>query len=348
MDTHKFKGQSLLVIGHAYIGDALMTLPFIAALIKANPQKLTVLAPSPGLAIYARLPGVTNAEERGPTASPIKRLRLAGYDTALVLKDDFASALLAWRARIPKRIGFAGEGARLLLTEAVTKKNAALHGAMRYFALLGKDLPEAFAEFHTLFPTSPAERKRAAAILASLPEPVIAFAPTTTRAEKDWPLKRCHAFLRQTLGAGISVVLLGGEKDILRHQDICTWQTADGEPASKRGTLLDLSGQTTLGETAALLADIPLLVCCDSGPMHLAAAMGTHIIALFGQSDPERSGPLPWHPDGVQPVIVRSALSCAPCLRKRCGENAACMQSIEERIVFEYVYTFLKRGRRYA
>jgi lipopolysaccharide heptosyltransferase II len=359
--TIEITNRSLLVIGHSYIGDALMTTPFIQSLLQAKPKRLDVLAGAPGIEVYARIPGITGAEVRGrrpddkaPEAQRggsalAKRLRQAGYDAVFVLKDDLAAAITAWRARIPRRIGFAGEGAGIFLTRAVQKKNAAAHGAARYFALLGQEAP---AELYGIFHVSPEEKARARALIAALPQPVIAFAPSTTRAEKDWPLPHCRAFLAMARDAGISVALLGGEQDTPRHDIICRPNIAaehseknnqTKNALSKKGSLLDLTARTSLGETAALIQALPLIVCADSGPMHLAAAVGTQIIALFGQTDPARSGPA-----RNDAVILRSSLPCSPCLKKHCGLNAPCMLSIEACAVFEHVQKVLNQGCRHA
>lgn len=124
--------------------------------------------------------------------------------------------------------------------------------------------------------------------------------------------------LREELGIGI--VLTGGEAGPLERIR-----------GRMRTGAVNLGGRTTLRELACLYRQASLLVTTDSGPMHLAAAMGTPVVALFGPTDPARTGPY-----GPGHRVIRRALSCAPCLRKRCG-NPRCMTEISVEEVFEAV-----------
>jgi 3-deoxy-D-manno-octulosonic-acid transferase/heptosyltransferase-1 len=130
--------------------------------------------------------------------------------------------------------------------------------------------------------------------------------------------------LREELGIGI--VLTGGEAGPLERIR-----------GRMRTNAVNLGGRTTLRELACLYRQAALVVTTDSGPMHLAAAMGTPVVALFGPTDPARTGPY-----GPGHRVIRRALSCAPCLRKQC-ETTRCMTEISVKEVFEAVREILWR-----
>lgn len=133
--------------------------------------------------------------------------------------------------------------------------------------------------------------------------------------------------LREELGIGI--VLTGGEAGPLER--------IRGRMRTKA---VNLGGQTTLRELACLYRQAALVVTTDSGPMHLAAAVGTPVVALFGPTDPVRTGPY-----GPGHRVIRRALSCAPCLRKRC-DLPRCMKEISVEEVFEAVREMLAAPKR--
>jgi len=128
--------------------------------------------------------------------------------------------------------------------------------------------------------------------------------------------------IRQELGIG--VILTGGEAGPLERIKV-----------RMKTAAFNLGGQTTLRELAALYRDASLVITTDSGPMHLAAAMGTPVVALFGPTDPARTGPY-----GGGHRIVRRALSCSPCFRKQC-EAPRCMTEISVEEVFAAVKEIL-------
>ena len=308
-------GRRILVVGHSFLGDALMTTPFIRALADSGPDALGILAAGHGLDVYGRLPFAPILHERSEP-SVIRRIRQTGYDLAFVLKDDLSSVLAVWRCAIKERRGFARECSSLFLTRAVRPSNAPVHGAARHFALAGiPPPPDLKTEYHL----RAEERARASVLLAEVGTPYIVLAPSTTRPEKNWPLEQCRDFIQRITQSGQTVVLLGAGTDRQRHSLM-----------SKDSGALDLTGLTTTGEAAALIEGAACVVACDSGPMHLAAALGRPLVALFGQTDPARCGPC-----STQAVILRATTACSPCLNHRCGSGARCMASIPAEKVCE-------------
>jgi ADP-heptose:LPS heptosyltransferase len=155
----------------------------------------------------------------------------------------------------------------------------------------------------------------------------VAVNPVAFWETKLWEEKKFAVLadrLREELGIGI--VLTGGESAPLER--ICRMM---------RTKAVNLGGRTTLRELACIYREADLLVTTDSGPMHLAAAVGTPVVALFGPTDPARTGPY-----GSGNRIVRKGLSCSPCFRKRC-ETPRCMTDISVEEVFTAVKEMLAR-----
>ena len=153
----------------------------------------------------------------------------------------------------------------------------------------------------------------------------VAVNPVAFWETKLWEEEKFAALadrLQEELGIGI--VLTGGESVPLER--ICRMM---------RTKAVNLGGRTTLRELACLYREAALLVTTDSGPMHLAAAVGTPVVALFGPTDPARTGPY-----GPGHRIIRKGLSCSPCFRKRC-ETPRCMTDISVEEVFAAVKEML-------
>jgi lipopolysaccharide heptosyltransferase II len=256
----------------------------------------------------------------------LRRLKEYHFELAFVLKDDLASAILAWRCRINQRRGFAREGASLFLTHAIDPKKTSRHGAARHFALAAMTAPK---KPQTSFLVSADEAQEAKTLLGQT-KTYIVFTPTTTRTEKDWPETACRDFIEKCTSLSpstkpMTIVLLGVAGDSDRHQRI-----AAGTP------VLNLTGKTSVGVMAALIQSATCLVACDSGPMHLAAALKRPLVALFGQTDPDHCGPA-----SPFATIIRAETTCAPCHNRHCGANSACMASITAEKVYAAVAQIL-------
>jgi len=173
------------------------------------------------------------------------------------------------------------------------------------------------------------ERRRVAELLeqhAGTHNPFVAVNPVAFWETKLWEEEKFAALcdrIREELGIG--VVLTGGEAGPL-----------DRIRARMKTEAVNLGGQTTLRELAGLYGQAALLITTDSGPMHLAAAVGTPVVALFGPTDPARTGPY-----GAGHRVIRGGLSCIPCFRKRC-ETRDCMRGITVDEVFAAVKELLE------
>jgi lipopolysaccharide heptosyltransferase I len=257
-------------------------------------------------------------------------LRGRRYDAVLDLQGLFKSGLyvLATGARI--RIGFAEgrEGATWFLTHRVTAPPQPVHAVERYLALAAAvDATEPVRDFHIALA---AEVEAAAASrVARVPRPRAVLHPAARWRTKLWEPDGWRRVAAALQGAGCGVIFTGGRQDVPLVEAIV--RRLEPPP-------LSLAGRLTLKELAALLGTVDLMITVDSGPMHIAAAMGTPVLALFGATDPLRTGPM------GPGTVLRHALPCSPCLRRRCRipERYRCMRDITVEEVLEAARSLLR------
>ncbi|MCF8031753.1 MAG: lipopolysaccharide heptosyltransferase II [Desulfarculaceae bacterium] len=344
--------RRILVRATNWVGDAVMTLPALAALHRACPQAdIEVLARPWAGAVYAAVPGVSRVlayDKDGAHAGAGGLLRLAGelrarrYDWALLLQNAFEAALLARLARVPTRLGYARDGRGFLLSHAVklAPKFRQVHETSYYLyilrqaGLLTSDPPaggvapklrlrEADRAWASEFV---ARQGLGGARLLGI-APGAAFGPA-----KMWPAERFAAAARE-LGASWDAALLFGSSG---EAPACG-AVAKGLEGAKA---LDLAGTTDLGQALALLERVSLFLTNDSGLMHAAAALGRPTVAVFGSTNPVTTGPL-----GPRVTLVRGRAECAPCLKPTCERgDLACFTSVEPDAVAQAALALLQGG----
>lgn len=250
----------------------------------------------------------------------VAEVRRRRYDVVLDLQGLLKSAVyvLATGARI--RVGFAEgrEGAPWALTHKVVAPLQPVHAVERYLALAAAvDATEPVREFHISLSAEDVSLGRSHLAACRVPpgRPRVALHPAARWRSKLWEVSRWRELAAALLAEGIGVILTGGREDEPLGKAI----TAGLEPPP-----LSLAGRLPLKQLVAVLREVDLLVTVDSGPMHLAAAVGTPVVALFGPTDPLRTGPL-----GAG-RILRRELPCSPCLRRRCriADVYRCMRDL--------------------
>ena len=307
--------RTLLVMPN-WVGDCVMALPVVEALAAADRQ-VVALAKRHLTPLLRLAPAVSDVVERGADdAETIARLRAAGCDEAVVLPNSIRSAWLPYRARIPWRWGYTG-GWRAPLLRPPVPRPRELRGRGRRPQV--EDYRELLDALSAPPPTSWVPRlPRDRALLATGAErlararlqgdgPLVGlFAGAEWGPSKRWPWRRfaelALALRRQVPGARIAV--LAGPKEVWTAVRI---HEESGKVHPVIGPDLDLGG------LAAVLAHLDLLVTIDSGPMHLAAALGVRCVALFGPTDPRRTAPA-----GDGHVVLDRHLWCSPCFRRHC------------------------------
>ncbi len=249
----------------------------------------------------------------------IRRLRREKYDLVVDLQGLLRTGIWTRLTRAKKRVGFrnARELAWLGYTHRVATPDTETHALTRYLAVADAigcgSLPVQF-----VFPTDAADR---AAVDAMLPSSMKKFAllfPGTNWATKRWPVEKFASIvtpLREQFG--LPVVVTGGAYEA---------SLADQIPGS-----LNLAGKTTLRQLVALIERAEVVVANDSGPMHIAAALGRPLVTIFGPTNAVRTGP--WQRDSS---VVRLDIACSPCYSRRCS-HTSCMNWLEREQVLEVV-----------
>ena len=320
----------ILIIKPSSLGDVVHALPTVAALRRRFPSaRITWLVKREWAAALEGNPHLDEvlALDLSPKGWPAawRAVRAGRFDTVLDLQGLLRSALLGWVSGAPVRIGFANgrEGSPWFYTERVPVPSPSMHAVDRYLLTakyLGADPGEVKPSDFPLPHDAQAEA-RIEVLLAATGVPagdmLVAMNPSARWNTKRWPTESFAAVgdrLQQDRAS--RVVLIGGrDEGHVGKQVMRAMRTAP----------IDLMGQTTLKELIALLRRARLLITNDSGPMHLAAAVGTPVIALFGPTDPARTGPY-----GVGHTVLRSGVPCSPCFSRRCTNaiELECLTSI--------------------
>jgi lipopolysaccharide heptosyltransferase II len=253
--------------------------------------------------------------------------RARRYDLVINFEPDIRSNILAWLSGAPARVGYSSGGGGALLTDArgyEPGEHVALN-ARRLAARAAGRTPPAMPDNSDLWPRlmpPPDAVDRARTVLGTNRRPLVGMHVSGGRQSKQWHVDRFAAAARQLARHhGATIVLTGAPTD-RALVDLA-------RSALRDVPFVDASGALDLPTLAALLAELDLLVTSDTGPMHLAAAMGTPVVALFGPSDPRRYGPLV-----VPSRVLRVDLWCSPCGRVRLppvrcrGHVPECMDGI--------------------
>lgn len=310
--------MNILVVGPSWVGDTVISQVLLRLLKQQQPDAhIDYLAPPWTLPLLARMPevrsGLLNPFGHGALQFGARRrlglsLRNARYDQAIVLPNSWKSALPPWFAGIPRRTGFRGEARWGLLNDIRVLDRTALPLMAQRFAALalpaGAALPEPLPQpaLH-----APPERQRAVLDRLGLDpaRPAVAFCPGAEYGPaKRWPERHFAELARLLAARGYAIWLVGSPKDHAVAETIAQ-QAA--------GLCTNLCGKTDIAEAADLLATARLVVSNDSGLMHVAAAVGRPLVALYGSSSPGFTPPL-----SSDACIVTLNTDCSPCFRREC------------------------------
>ena len=265
-----------------------------------------------------------------------RRLRAERYDLALDLQRIAKSGLAARLSGARRLVGFdrarTKEGSWLLATERLPARGGdpnGRHMVEHYLDFVEHLTGERPAPRHR-FPSDPEADAAAAELVRELGCAPVAVAVGATKPANRWLPERFGELARRIAGElDLPVVLTGGPDERTALEPVLAGLSgAPGAP------VVDRVGRTSLRELSALLARCALFVGCDTGPMHLAAARGLPVVALFGPADPRRTGPFGGEVAGHR--VVRVPPPCAPCGRRTCNQpRHACMEDLSVELVFE-------------
>lgn len=303
-----------LFIAPQWIGDAVMSQPLLATLV-ARGQAATVAALPWVAPVYRAMPDAHEVVElpfaHGRLDWPARRALAARwrgrFDAAYVLPNSIKSALLPWLARVPRRVGYHGEGRWLLLTERLANPGDRPPMAEFYMALAGAEETPAPNPTLSLPPQAIAAAAASAGLQAGR---YWAFAPGAEYGPaKRWPVPH-YATLARALHQrdALPIALLGSAKEA---------PLADQIAALAPHACRVLAGRTSLDEAIALIAGARGMVSNDSGLMHVAAAFGVPQAAVFGSTSPTHTPPL--NPRArVLWLREELGLDCMPCFDREC------------------------------
>jgi heptosyltransferase-2 len=319
------EGPTILVIGPRWVGDMVMAQCLFSALREQHPSAaIDVLAGAWAAPLVNRMP-----EIRQQISFPVKsgalefshrrrfgRMLRGRYDMAYILPGSWKSALIPFFARIPRRIGHLREMRYGLLTDIVPLPDAVKRRtAQAYFELARGGSFRA--------PRLTVDAGKQAALLDRFGLERHGFAALMPGAEfgpaKRWPSENYAGLARDMMAKGLQVALLGSQND----------SAVTAEIASLAPGAVDLAGQTRLEDAIDLIGAARLAVSNDSGLMHVAAAVGTPVVAVYGSTSPENTPPLAEHRE-----LVWLGLSCSPCHRKVCPlGHLNCLRTLEVGLV---------------
>jgi heptosyltransferase-2 len=310
--------KKALIVAPSWIGDTIMAQPLFARLQAKHPGlQLDALAPRWVAPVLQRMPEIREVIDNpfGHGQLSLKaRWRLGRdlaarhYDSVYVLPNSLKSALVPWLAGIPQRIGFTGESRYGMINRRHHLDKAALPLMVERFAQLaeipGAPLPRPVTYPH-LRSTLAEQQKSLRELGIEHPGKIVAFCPGAEYGPaKRWPAAHFADLAKKLAADGYSIWLFGSPKDHAVAEEIA---------AHAPGLTRNLCGATTLGQAVDLLALADLVVCNDSGLMHVAAALKRPIVALYGSSSPGFTPPLSDDAD-----ILSLKLECSPCFKRAC------------------------------
>ena len=342
--------RNVLVVHTAFIGDIILTLPMVQALRTQLPDaSITFVAIPSAAGVLANHPGIREiivydkkGMERGVggMVSLARRLRKTRFEVALVPHRSLRSAALVWLARIPKRVGFHSSAGRWLFTDVVRYRKES-HEIDRNLSLLQSlGLSHLKPELPSVYPSFE-DDNTASQLLNTVPTGTngwVAFAPGSVWNTKRWPWEHFVSLGQMLVSHGHSIVLIGGSEDATLCHQIATGIGDD--------RVVNAAGQLTLLQSAALIARCRVAISNDSAPMHLAVAVRTPVVAIFGATVPEFG----FAPRGPYDVVSETkGLACRPCSihgGDRCPiKTFVCMNDLSPESVFQQVQRTLQRAR---
>jgi heptosyltransferase II len=333
--------EAILVIGPNWIGDAVMSTPALVNLRRGLPKaKIDLLVPhhvAPLFEDHPHIDRVLVRDRQRPwrvCLAQVLSLRRSTYSMVLLLPNSFRAALYAWLVGSPIRLGYATDGRRWLLTHAVPATSGhpthQIDAYLQLIAALGVPIVE---RSPMLVPTPQAEMQAQHLWSAQGWGPddqVIGICPGTASgpAKRWWPERFAALADRLIASGGFRVVFFGSPNEVSLVEHI---------RAHMAHQAASLAGQDTLGSFMALAARCAAMITNDSGSMHIANAVGTRVVALFGPTDPRRTAPT-----AAPAAVLRHDLACSPCFRTTCPyADHPCMRFIEVDDVYGAVLQIL-------
>lgn len=332
--------MKILIRATNWVGDAIMALPAVRAVRSKFPDSHIAIVARPYVADLYRDQGICHElipyDPKGDHRSWRGKERLAQqlrdqkFDVALLLQNAFDAAWLAWRAAVPERIGYARDGRSILLTKAIKVPKSGeipAHEKFYYLELLRRagwiDRLQDDPHIRLHVPDSACLRAMQMLLEAgSRPAAlrVAVGAGASYGSAKCWPPDRFAQALNDFLShADADIVLFGTAAEAAVSSAIAS---------ALRRPPIDLTGKTSVADLPGLFSQCHLFLGNDSGAMHVAAAVGLPVVAVFGPTDPEGTAPVTRCAS-----IVQQKPYCSPCFLRRCPTDHRCMTAVSPAMV---------------
>jgi len=342
--------QRIVVRGTNWVGDAVMGVPALRRLRQLFPNAHITLVVRPwaeGLFADADFLNALITYERKSWRSVLEQAQMwreQKFDLAVLFQNAFEAALIPFLARVSWRIGYATDGRKILLTHALAlpPRRSAEHEIFYYLNIvreIERMLGHPPAAVEPAYSLTVSEQRQLSAVdklvgFGARQERItVALCPGSINSRaKRWPAER-YAELADRLikEQGADVLLIGsdGERDVARQVK----QHMTQQP-------LNLTGKTTLADTVAILSVVDLVVTNDTGPAHIASALGRPTLVVFGPTNP-----LTTRPYGPSAEIIREPPDCAPCMLRDCPIDHRCMTAISVEQVYIKAESILRLAR---
>jgi heptosyltransferase II len=328
----------ILVVAPNWIGDAVLAQPLFARLKVLYPgASIDALAPAWVASVINRMPEISRVIvtpfDHGPLQwksrrSMARELRSRGYGRAYVLPNSFKAALIPWMIGIGERVGYYGEARFVLLNVRHRLKEKAVPLMVDRYAQLAEPKGKGIAETIAM-PRLRVDTDNIGRALVELnlnrSLPIVAFCPGAEFGPtKRWPARYFAALATHFQRQGYQVWLFGSAKD----KEVC----AEIQSLAPNACI-SLAGRTGLSTAIDLLSIAELVVTNDSGLMHIAAAVGRRVVAIYGSSSPFHTPPLTEHAS-----IARLNLKCSPCFERECPlGHMNCMNTLSVEQVMGHI-----------
>lgn len=341
--------DKILIRSTNWIGDAIMNTPAVRTVRENFPDAEISILATPWVAdVFAANPYIDKiiiydkaGKHKGPRGRflLVRELAQMKFDMAILLQKAFEAALLTSLSRIPVRAGYSTDFRRLLLTHPVRVRKAVkkIHQVYFYQEMLKNlGLTPGPDELFLQLPETAATR--ADEFLADLRQgngnlPIMGLNPGAAYGPaKRWPAEKFSELAMLSVRDLQAKILVFGTK--------ADTGTAAEIIENNPGHVIDLTGKTSLAEAMALIKRCNVFVTNDSGLMHVAAALKTPVVAVFGSTNPITTGPF-----SNNSIVIRKNISCSPCLKTHCRSDFRCMQEIGSNEVFEAVNTIFESIR---
>lgn len=327
--------SATLIVGPSWVGDMVIAQALFLLLKQRDPERdLDVLAPDWSLPIVSRMPQVRRgiAAQTGHAEAGLwkrwrigRELRQQGYDQAITLPRSLKAALIPWFASIERRTGFRGESRYMLINDVRPFDRGVLDQTVKRFIALGLEPGEALPEIPN--PVLRVSGANQDVLLDQLDirsdRPIIAMMPGAEYGPaKCWPIEYFAKLASLLVTDGYDIWVLGSASD-----------TDAGEHIAAQSAAINLCGKTSLEDVIDLLGLAGQAVSNDSGLLHIAAAVGTHVHAIYGSSTPRFTPPLTDKRD-----IHYLDIECSPCFERRCPlHHLRCLRDIRPATVHDAI-----------